>query len=426
MATSVYFLDVGQGNMTLIKMDDGSVVLYDCNITEQNYSEILLLLFRLIGQVQIDVFINSHRDTDHMEGIKKLHEFFPIKQIWDSGITGSNPQSQRYKDYMELRRKIGFVEIKRFEECEFGKSILKILNPSEKDDPNDGSIVVKVEHHNDAGQCLSSVMLTGDTSSKTWHEILQCYPSSYLSSDVLLASHHGSLDFFDSSKISANKPKRHISFSTTSNSEQSPSTNRLAAKALLGGYTSRTGLPGDLGQPINIKENSNETLSLSQRLVMAPLGNKPPMTIEKLLKVREASQHGLLGDIGQCSKAKESLNEMARLGQMPDIARLGNEPSMTIEKLLKDREASDESNFIPDKGSSKYYLEHIKAISPEVTVISVGQNNGYGHPNEIALEHYKTYSKGFKCKKIMRTDIHGDISVSLKDNGEWDIESLRM
>ena len=36
MATTVHFLDVGQGNMVLIQCSDGTNFMVDCNITEGN------------------------------------------------------------------------------------------------------------------------------------------------------------------------------------------------------------------------------------------------------------------------------------------------------------------------------------------------------------------------------------------------------
>ena len=37
-----------------------------------------------------------------MRGIKLLHSIFPISTIFDSGVTGTNPYSSEYQDYMDL------------------------------------------------------------------------------------------------------------------------------------------------------------------------------------------------------------------------------------------------------------------------------------------------------------------------------------
>ena len=56
--------------------------------------------------------------------------------------------------------------------------------------------------------------------------------------------------------------------------------------------------------------------------------------------------------------------------------------------------------------SSKEFIEE---ISPTYSIISVGENNKYGHPNKEVLEHLKD-------SEIYRTDIHGSITFKMKNN----------
>ena len=48
--------------------------------------------------------------------------------------------------------------------------------------------------------------------------------------------------------------------------------------------------------------------------------------------------------------------------------------------------------------------EFLRAIKPDVSIISVGKDNGYGHPHEVILERLQKF-----CTKIYRTDIQGEI-----------------
>jgi beta-lactamase superfamily II metal-dependent hydrolase len=94
MPTEVHFMNVGQGNMTLLKLANGKVQLYDCNVTNDNEADVLRYLGKHIGNgTKIDVFICSHRDADHMRGIKKIHAKFPVQHVWDSGAVGTTPDS---------------------------------------------------------------------------------------------------------------------------------------------------------------------------------------------------------------------------------------------------------------------------------------------------------------------------------------------
>ncbi len=56
--------------------------------------------------------------------------------------------------------------------------------------------------------------------------------------------------------------------------------------------------------------------------------------------------------------------------------------------------------------SSKFFL---KAINPKYSIISVGKNNRYGHPNKEVLDNLKE-------SKIYRTDKDGSIMFEIKNN----------
>jgi beta-lactamase superfamily II metal-dependent hydrolase len=93
------------GNMVVILLPTELNYVYDCNITTDNKNTVLGYVKKIIGaKGVIDVFINSHRDADHMRGIKDLHEAHTIKKIWDTGVSGTSTDTQEYKDYMDLKR----------------------------------------------------------------------------------------------------------------------------------------------------------------------------------------------------------------------------------------------------------------------------------------------------------------------------------
>ena len=64
--------------------------------------------------------------------------------------------------------------------------------------------------------------------------------------------------------------------------------------------------------------------------------------------------------------------------------------------------------------TSKKFL---KKVSPRIALISVGENNSYGHPSEIIINRLKR-----KNIKIYRTDEFGDIRIKIFKNGKFEIE----
>ena len=199
MPTEIHFIDVGYGNMTLLNLSDGSNFLYDCNVTNENEKDVLQYLKKhLVGfRPHIDTFICSHRDADHMRGMKKIHEQFPIRSVWDSGVTGTTPDSPEYLDYMDIRRKVGYKEVKRGEELTYNNTIIRVLNSKNGELPenaNSQSIVIKVTHASQ--NTINSCLLPGDTDAVTWKNIEKYYQNTSLSCNILLASHHGSISYF--------------------------------------------------------------------------------------------------------------------------------------------------------------------------------------------------------------------------------------
>ena len=189
--------------MVLIQCSDHTNFMVDCNITEGNKNRVINYVANQIGQRgHLRAFICTHRDADHMRGVRALHSMFPIREIWDSDYPGTSTDSDEYRAYMQLRREVGSKVIKKRTRYDYGWTRLRILSAKDDrlpDNANDQGIVLKVEELNSSKSgALSSAMLTGDGSYAVWKDgIIKDYTSSEVSSDILMAAHHGSLDFFD-------------------------------------------------------------------------------------------------------------------------------------------------------------------------------------------------------------------------------------
>ena len=104
MATTIHFIDVGQGNMVLLQCSSGINLVVDCNITDANKDRVLNYVAKQIGDKgKLHAFICTHRDADHMRGVRILHNRFSVGGVWDSGYPGTTTDSDEYKAYMQLR-----------------------------------------------------------------------------------------------------------------------------------------------------------------------------------------------------------------------------------------------------------------------------------------------------------------------------------
>lgn len=75
---------------------------------------------------------------------------------------------------------------------------------------------------------------------------------------------------------------------------------------------------------------------------------------------------------------------------------------------------------VPHHGSKTGMSDHfLSLIRPELAVISVGENNKYGHPAKISLDLLNKYHV-----KILRTDLDGEIEI-LSDGKTWSVKTSR-
>ena len=212
MRTEIHFINVGQGNMVLIKTANEEYWLCDCNITEDNEDSVMGYLASVMGYAHIAAFICTHRDADHMRGVQKIHNTFPIHCILDSGYPGTTTTSNEYLEYMRLRQKVG-CEVKKNTCNNLGMTRIHYLSAQDmrlERNANAQGLVIKVEHRC-SGVCRSSAILTGDCDVGTWRDgIMKDYSSSEIKADILMGAHHGSINFFKDSTNSNHYYTEHM------------------------------------------------------------------------------------------------------------------------------------------------------------------------------------------------------------------------
>jgi competence protein ComEC len=79
--------------------------------------------------------------------------------------------------------------------------------------------------------------------------------------------------------------------------------------------------------------------------------------------------------------------------------------------------------FFKANQADEAYVDSIQTISPEISIISVGENNKHGHPDSDALALYKekTYNK-----QVYMTKDHGTLFVIIDKDGNYRIETESM
>ena len=75
---TVTFLDVGQGNATLVE-NDGKYMLIDGG--DREYSSFVVSYLKNEGVEELEYVISSHYDADHLNGVVGVLHAFPCKTI---------------------------------------------------------------------------------------------------------------------------------------------------------------------------------------------------------------------------------------------------------------------------------------------------------------------------------------------------------
>lgn len=180
----IYFIDVGQGDSTLIVTPKNKKILIDGGEGKTNVL-FQYLLDRRINK--IDYIIISHFDSDHCNGLIEIIEKMRVENIV---MSKQSKESEEYKKILEIikQKNIKVSSVKAEDKIIIEKNLYtKILNPAEKfefQDLNNNAIVAKLVYKN------FSMLFTGDIE-KTEENLAKKYKNE-LKSTILKVAHHGS------------------------------------------------------------------------------------------------------------------------------------------------------------------------------------------------------------------------------------------
>lgn len=186
---SVYFVDVGQGDATLIRSPGGKTVLLDAGGPAAG-SAVRAHLARL-GVERIDLAISSHPHLDHLGGMLEVLEAYPPAMFLDPAVVHPLPQYDRLLGWLEsaaipVRTARGGRTITLEEGIR-----LSLLWPSEplltgtRSDVNANSVVALLTF----GEV--SFLLAADAEAVTEKHLLAAKPPLPLQATVLKVAHHG-------------------------------------------------------------------------------------------------------------------------------------------------------------------------------------------------------------------------------------------
>lgn len=183
---SVHFIDVGQGDSTLI-ISDGKSILIDAGEIDQG--TVVSHYLKELNIKKIDLLVATHPHSDHIGGMATIVDEFEISKIFMPKLPDDMvPTTKTYTKLLTsiANKGLKITQSKPGMAYDFGKGRLEVFGPTGVfEELNDMSLVAKFTYDND-----ESFLLTGDMEKSAEKDLLNT--RSNLDADVLKVGHHGS------------------------------------------------------------------------------------------------------------------------------------------------------------------------------------------------------------------------------------------
>lgn len=147
---TVMFLDIGQGDATLIRSPGGRTMLIDGGNGSSDADNVILPALQAWGSDQLDVMVITHPDQDHIGGLRRVIESIAVGQVV---LTGQVHTTQTYERLLTAIRDNGLpaVRARAGVSLDFDPALTtEILGPTdalvESDDTNNASIIIRMTY----------------------------------------------------------------------------------------------------------------------------------------------------------------------------------------------------------------------------------------------------------------------------------------
>jgi competence protein ComEC len=229
----IYFLDVGQGDATLIQTPAGETILIDAGNNDKG-DEVVAYLTHL-GVEQIDVMIATHPDADHIGGLDTVLEAFEVKSVYAPKVSHT---TNTYQDFLTAvqAEKLKIKSAKAGIELKLKDVTATFVAPvgEYNNNLNAWSAVLRLTYGD------TSFLLAGDAEGASEKDMLASGLT--LTADLLKVGHHGASTSSSQTFLNKVNPTYAVISAAYDNSYGHPTPDVLDRLRDIGATTYRTDL----------------------------------------------------------------------------------------------------------------------------------------------------------------------------------------
>ncbi|TSC82352.1 MAG: beta-lactamase domain-containing protein [Parcubacteria group bacterium Gr01-1014_20] len=182
----IYFLDVGQGDSTLVQFPTGVQILTDAGPSKK----VTVELEKVLGETDryIDLAVITHPQLDHFNGFNEILERYEVGAFI---VNGRGVELREWENLIAKikEKKIPVIILTAGDKIKNAQNKINILSPDQNfiqsGELNDTSLVTKIETGN------LKILLTGDIGQNLEKYLVQKFGPA-LKADILKIPHHGS------------------------------------------------------------------------------------------------------------------------------------------------------------------------------------------------------------------------------------------
>lgn len=177
----VHFLDVGQGDSTLIKCGDMAMLI---DVADDSKGTAIQNYLQKQGITKLDYLILTHPDSDHIGAAPVIITKFEIDKVFMSNFEKDNKTYQKLIQSLDDKR-VKYSTPEVGSTYQLGSATFTILAPNNKyTDPNNASIAISIKNKD------NTFLFTGDAEEEAETDIIGS--GLPLQANVFQAGHHGS------------------------------------------------------------------------------------------------------------------------------------------------------------------------------------------------------------------------------------------